>query len=103
MHAPEHFWQTRKLYQVYTANVQFEKEFSGKNVPIPLTSAQQYHIYIHGRLQKFLYGGGGKPIKGPHIEKKDPYMVKKPPISTPKRTKLHNKQTFWRVYMLQYL
>ena len=56
MHAPEHFWQTRKLYQVYTANVQFEKEFSGKNVPIPLTSAQQYHIYIHGRLQKFLYG-----------------------------------------------
>ena len=36
-----------------------------EHAPIPLTSAQQYHIYIHGRQQKFSRGGGGKHKKGP--------------------------------------
>ena len=29
------------------------KEFLGEHALIPPTSAQQYHIYVHGRLQKF--------------------------------------------------
>ena len=53
---PEHFTNAETLSNIYSKHTVL-KEFSGEHAPIPLTSALQYHIYIHWRPQKFLKMG----------------------------------------------
>ena len=107
----------RKFYQIYTPNVQFYNNFRGGHKPPYLYLVRSNTIiysYIHERTQKVLFGGGG-PKKAPHKYKKGlphaeklaknillkySYIFASEKVlrkCNPKRTKLHNKQTFWGV------
>ena len=46
---PEQLTNAETLSNLLYSKRTILKEFSGKHAPIPLTSAQQYLIYIHGR------------------------------------------------------
>ena len=99
----------RKLYQIYTPNVQFYNNFRGGHKPPYLYLVCSVPSYIHERTQKVLFGGGGNPKKAPHKYKKGlphaeklaknillkySYIFASEKVlrkCNPKRTKLHNK------------
>ena len=45
---PEHLTNPESISNIYSKRT-ILNEFLGEHAPIPLTSAQQYLIYIHGR------------------------------------------------------
>ena len=63
---PERLANVETLSNIYS-KLTILKEFSGEHAFIPLTSAEQYHIYIPGRVQKnFVWGASSK--MAPHMD-----------------------------------
>ena len=63
---PERLANVETLSNIYS-KLTILKEFSGEHAFIPLTSAQQYHIYILGRVQKNFVGGASSNM-APHMD-----------------------------------
>ena len=62
---PEYLARTETLSNIYSKRT-ILKEFSREHALMPLSSAQHYHIYIHGRHRNFRiffsFRGGRAPI-----------------------------------------
>ena len=116
MHAPRILSKCGNFIKYILQTYNFIRIFGGGGISLhTFILCAAIPSYIHERTQKVLFGGGGDSKKAPHKYKKGlphteklaknmllkySYVFASEKVlrkCNPKRTKLHNKQTFWGV------